>query len=454
MPKIEFVGSSARDQTNVKGNPSRLVNGYREPMIPGGKGGFVLRGVMGMDEFVTLPGVFMRDMVPFSGAIYATCGGKLYRVTSAGDVTEAGTVIDDPNTTSAENNGTLSIVANSVYVTTTGASVSAPIATGAVANAGSVAYLGGYTLVSEKGGRIVQWSGLVNPATFNGTHFASAEITPDPIIRILAFKDALYVFKAAGFERWGITGAAGANAFARIDGAFVEPGLAGFNLITIFPNGFAFVGSDGKVHVFVGGGLQPISTPPVEVALTENTPERMFYYERRGHGFICLIFADAMAWCYDIATGEWHERGEDGEAWTARAAVRLGSEWYVGTDAGKIARLTPVCRDFGRPLVRRYVSRTLDQSERFSVAKIEAFPRVGLDVQGLGDTSEAEVVLRTSRDGFTWSEPKPRPVGETGGFRKRVVWRSLGQFREATLELSLSCEADLPLLAEVDVEIA
>ena len=34
------------------------------------------------------------------------------------------------------------------------------------------------------------------------------------------------------------------------------------------------------------------------------------------------------------------------------------------------------CADFGDPMVRRYVSRTLDAGERFTVAKIEAFPRI------------------------------------------------------------------------------
>ncbi len=451
MPKLEFIGSSARDQLNAKANPSRLVNGYREPVMPGGKAPYVLRAVPGMELSAALPGVFVREMVTFGNDMAIVCGGSLYTVDAGGSVVNVGTVDDDIDTTIAENNGTLAIVAGGVYRTSDGATVSAPIATGSVTNAGSVAYLGGYTLVTEKGGRVVQWSGLVDPTSFNGLDFASAEITTDPIIRGITFKDAFYIFKASGFERWAVTGQAGANAFARIDGAQQEPGLAGFGLITTYPNGFAYVATDGKVYALVDG-LRPISTPPVEVALTENTASRVFFYELRGHGFICVVFDDAYAWCYDIATGEWHERGEDGQPWTAKASTKLGADWYVGTDSGKIAKLAPACTDFGAPLIREYTSFTLDSEERFSIDLVEAFPRVGLDVQAPADMSEAKVSLQMSRDGgFTWGPEKPRQVGPTGAYQTRLNWRALGQFRNATAKLTLSSETDIPLLASLNV---
>lgn len=449
--KLEFIGSSARDQTNAKGNPSRLVNGYREPMLPGGKSQHVLRSVLGMEPFASVSKVFARDLSVFGSAIIFACGGDLFSISAGGGVSTIGAIGDSEMTTMAENSGILTIAANGVYRTSDGLTVSGPIATGAIGPVSSVAHLGGYTVVSEVGGRTIQWSILGDPATFNGIDFATAEITPDPVVRLITFKEALFIFKEAGFERWAVTGQAGPNAFARIDGAMMEPGLAGFNLITTFPNGFAFVASDGKVYAFVGGQLSPISTPPVEVALTENNASRMFFYERRGHGFICVVFSDAMAWCYDMATGEWHERGEGEGPWTAKTSVKLNGDWFVGTDAGRVAKLSALCSDFGNPLVRRFVSRTLREGPRFNVDMIEAFPRVGLDKQTAADPSNAGVALRTSRDGFTWSAAKVRDVGVTGAYATRLTWRALGQFREATIELSLSSEADIPLLAEIEV---
>ena len=452
--KLEFVGQSARDQSNQKANPSRLINGYREPLVAGGKSQFVLRAVPGMEKIAQIPDVLMRDLNVETSQL-AACGGGLYRFAPfTGGVSLVGSIVDSEFTSMAENNGVVALAAGGEYRTVTGGvTLSAPITPGAITNAGSVGYLGGYTLVSELDGRKVQWSALVDPATFNATHFASAEITTDPIIRLIVFKDTVYIFKAAGFERWGLTGGSGPNAFARIDGAQTEPGLKDFGLITQFPNGFAYVSSDGKVMAFVGGQLTPISTPPVEVALSESQPSRMFYYEVRGHGFICVIFDDIPAWCYDTATGEWHERSENNGPWTAKAAVKTGRGWMVGTDGGALALLTPDCLDFDEPMVRRYVSRTLAQPERVSIHKIEAFLPVGLNTQGFGDVTEAKIDLRTSKDGgFTWSNPKPKGVGATGAYQTRLTWRALGQFREATIELSQSSVVDVPLLAEIDLD--
>jgi hypothetical protein len=179
----------------------------------------------------------------------------------------------------------------------------------------------------------------------------------------------------------------------------------------------------------------------------------MFYYEERGHGFICIAFRDCPAWCYDTATGEWHERAENGLAWSARASVRQNGVWYVGTDGGRIASLSEQCLDFGAPMVRRYVSRTLDPGRRVRLAMVEAFPRIAGDVQGAGDLSAASVTLRTSRDGIEFGSPKARQVGPVGAYDTRLTWRELGQFRRATVELSQSSAVDVPLLAELDVMI-
>jgi hypothetical protein len=131
--------------------------------------------------------------------------------------------------------------------------------------------------------------------------------------------------------------------------------------------------------------------------------------------------------------------------------VKLGNDWYVATDNGMVARLSPECADFGEPLVRRYVSRTLDNSDRFRLSQIEVFPRIEADVQGDGDGSAAKVGLKTSRDGIVFGPEKWRGVGKVGEYQTRLVWRELGQFRKATIEVSMSSLTDIPILAELNV---
>ena len=451
MPKMQFVGQSARDADNPAGNSSRLVNGYREPMIPGGRGSALLRGCPGMADFAEVNDVFVRAMSNFDDGIMAIVGTNLHRVTTDGTVTLIGDVdATDEIAGLDQSTGYVVAVAGRKYWHWNGTTL-ATITAGNVPNPASIAYLGGYVIVSEYNERVFGWSALADPTTWSGLDFASAEITPDPIIRLIAFKDALYIFKATGFERWAVTGLAGPDAFQRIGGAQEEPGLAGYGLIVTFPNGMSFVGSDGRVYVF---GIGPISTPPVEVAIERFEPQRMFYYEQRGHGFICLIFGDAFAWCYDTATGEWHERSQDDMPWQAKASVQVGNSWYVGTDAGKIAQLTNTCLDFGSPMVREYTSHTLEPGARFTVAAIEAFPRIDGDLQGDGDTTEAKVTLEMSRDGGrTFGQPRDRGVGAVGEYETRLTWRALGQFRKATARISQSSAVDVPMLAEIDVAI-
>jgi hypothetical protein len=106
----------------------------------------------------------------------------------------------------------------------------------------------------------------------------------------------------------------------------------------------------------------------------------------------------------------------------------------------------------GLPLVREYTSFTLDGEERFCIDSIEAFPRVGIDKQAAADLSNASVTLQMSRDGgFTWGAEKPRDVGVTGAYATRLTWRALGQYRTATARFTLSSEADIPLLASINL---
>ncbi len=452
--RVEFVGQSSRDGTNAAANPSRLINGYREPLVPGGRSQYTIRAVPGMASHATVDGIFIRAMATYGTMILAVVGLNLYSITSGGVATFLGSVgATDDIVGIDKNTGVATIIAGGDYYTWNGTTL-ATVATGQVTQAGSVAYLGGYTIVSQIDGRVFAWSDLALPATWSGLNFASAEITDEPIIRIIAFKDAIYIFKASGFERWATTGLAGASAFQRISGAQEEPGLRAYGLITTFPNGFAWVGNDGRVHAYNGQGVGPISTPPIEVALDEKSPQRMFFYERRGHGFICIAFSDTLAWCYDVATGEWHERSQDGGPWQARASVKFNNDWYVGTDGGAIAKLTPVCSDFDVPMVRKYTARTLENAGLVRLSKIEVFPRILGDIQGDGDGSEAKIGLKMSRDGIQFGTERFRGVGLPGNYETRLVWRELGQYRKATMELSISSLTDIPIAAEVEIDAA
>lgn len=474
--KLEFAGQSGRDATNPTMNSTRLVNLFREPSTAGG---FALRSVPGMAEFAALGRTFLRALAIYKGNLLAISGGRLFEVSPAGVVRDLGALVSGEAAGLSVNTGIATIVSGGVYSTWNGTTL-APVTVGSSDLVGSVAYLGGYTIVTELGGRRFWWSDLAAPGTMNALNFASAEITEDDLIRALVVGDTLLLFKANGFEMWGLTGLAGTSAFQRISGAMVETGLAGYALCCTFPNGAAFVGDDGRVHVWSSGSMRPISTPPVEAAIESYGPASVFYYSLRGHGFICIAFNGCPAWCYDVALGEWHERAEDNGPWTARAAVLFNGAWRVGSAVGLLATLNAVRVDFGKCMVRRAVSGAFGPvNQPFTIAKIEAQSRrasdreallegyaltddvgtLGMGAVALGDDGDdsgsAKVSLRLSRDGMTFGPAKPREVGDAGEYYTRLIWRALGQFRrQAVMELSVSCAMDLPISGTVEIDLA
>ena len=470
--KVEFTSQSGRDGVNPSAQTGRLINLFREPLVAGAKAGYQLRAVSGMAQIADLDRVFMRDLRVFNGNLLSLCGGMLSRITANGVVTEIGEVGESEASNLSENTGYATIVADGSYHHWDGADL-VPVALDYPV--GSVGYLGGYTIVTELGGRRFGWSDLRDPTTFPGLNFASAEIDNNPILRGVVCKDVLLLFKTSGFEMWAVSGQAGAKAFARVSGAMEEKGLRAFGLITTFPNGLAFVGSDGKVYLW-SGGLSPISITPVESALERNEPQRMFYYTKRGHEFICITFRDIPAWCCDLSTGEWHERAENDGPWTMETTTGFGGAWYGGTQTGKIVRLTDRCVDFGMPMIRKAVSLPLSKGKPFIVSAIAIYPQTGTHQQsdaeywleddvgvlsgdGLNplawaDDSPASIGLRVTRDGQSFGPERVRGLGAPGQRDLWVQWRNLGQFRRmGAFELTLSSTVDVPLLSAAEVEL-
>lgn len=442
MPQVEFVGQSARDSDFGAANPSRLVNLYREVIVPGGRAQHAIKSVPGLASFSVLPGVFVRAMETVSGKLFAVGAGRLYEIDGTGGYTDRGAIDPDAFTTIAGNNGNVTVVANGKYYLWNGTAISQPSA-GAFSDFGAVEFFGNYTILTEKNGRRFQWSALANPASLPGLNFSTADGKDDNLVRPFALNGALYLFKQTSHEIWYLTGQANARALARQAGGVYDIGLKSAGLICRIPGSAFLVGDDGRAHV-VAAGLKPVSTPPVETAIKYSNPQYCFAYEDEGHTFCVITFRDCPAWVYDIASGEWHERAEGAnlDPWSASCAVKFGGNWYAGRDDGKILRFARNNADDSGVLVREAVSRTLYQdAARAVINELELFPRQGF--------SEGQITLQVSRDnGNTWSAPKVRSTGPVGQYAQRVIWRGLGQARQFTAKIRWTNPHDISILAE------
>lgn len=451
MPDIEFAGRSRRDASNPAANPARLLNLYRRPL--GGEADFVLMDVLGQEEFADIGDVFLRAMFSVDDAIYAACGGSLYSVTS-GAVQNLATVNDSAETVIRANNADITVSAGGEFYLWDGASLTTPTG-GAFDDVGAHDFIGQHTVLTERNGRRFMWSAPADASDLDALDFATAEERDDDIIRPLAFGGNVWLFKETSIEVWYLTDSEDTTErFIRLPGGVIDTGLKSFGLLTRVNGGAAFVGDDGVVYRTMGGGREPLSVPAVHTAIERGEPRRMFRYEDEGHEIICLQFKDRPAWCCDLSSGEWHERafGVDFAPWPVVDTVKMGGAWHAGTDLGRIARMVRSAQDYGEPLARRAVSRTLSMGqERFVLSGAEAYAPNG--VTDLG--RPATLWARFSKDGGrTWGSEKPRTLGEVGEYQARAVWKAQGQFRSCTVELTITDPMSIPLEDRLTVRIA
>lgn len=482
MPDLPFIGRTREDADNPQNDPARLINYFREPS--GGRGGYVLKAVPGMVTFAETSDVFCRAMDEVEGLLYAAVGGSLLKVDEDGTVNTLASVTDSSETSMSSNNSNVVLAAGGTYYVWDGSTLSTPTG-GQFSDIGSVTFLGQRTVMSERNGRRIQWSALLDPTDISGssTGFATAESQDDDCLRVLAVSDVLWIFKEKSIERWGVS--TGEDVFTPLRGADLDVGLKGYRLVCKFPNGVFWVGSDDVVYVSgAGGDSQPISAPFVETEIKYGTPTACFYYEDEGHKFCAIRFQDGPAWVYDISSGEWHERAEGNTfgPWTATASARCYGEWLVGTDSGFFHSLNRQGTDAGEELVCQATSQVLElDRENFIVPLLEIFPQVGRSSLGrspvtglntgtgqllsdgegnllnLGPENSprpAYILLEVSRDnGETWGDPIQLSIGDQGEYYTRVKVNGLGQFVSMCVRVTFSEPDDAPLQARANVKV-
>lgn len=442
--RLEWVGQSREDGEAGQLDPSRLVNCYR---VANGDA-LYLRAVPGMTQMADLSDVFLRALEEINGTLYAVHGGKLASVASDGTITTlSASVTDSAQTTIAGNNGAVAVASGGSYAVWNGVTLSSP-ATGAFSSVGSVEFFEQRTFISELNGRRVSWSDVADATTFDALNFATAESRDDDIVRIMALGGVLWVFKQTSIEIWGGDGAGG---YAILPGRVIDRGIKDFSLLTRIPGGAFFIGNDGVAYLAAGDNIQPVSTQAVMTAIDEKTPTHCLYYEDRGQKFAAIRFSDRAAWVYDLSTQEWHERaqGETLQPWQAITAARAYGKQIVGTTQAVLCELDRTQTDFGDPMVRKAVSRTLAMGgRRFRVARVDLLPVTGR-------AAGASLLYRVSRDrGETWGPQKGRTLGETGQYGQVVALRALGSGHSFNLEVVISAAADVPLSAIAEVQVA
>ena len=313
-----------------------------------------------------------------------------------------------------------------------------------------VQFLDQYLIVNEPGTSRFWFSALSDATSWDGLDFASAEGSPDKLITlrvnnrelILVGDDSLEIFFNSGDPD---------TPFQRIQGAFIEQGIAAKETLREIDNSPFWLGRDehgnGIVWRLVGYQGKRVSTHAVEQAIAgygDLTAATAYTFQWKGHSFYALNFPGAnTTWVFDIATGLWHEQTytkTTGGEIRHRAENHCfdGTRHLVGDfENGNLYQLSDeVYTDDVAPITRRRRAphRANDGKRIFNYSfQLDMETGVGL-VSGNG--SDPKLMYRFSDDGgHTWSQEKWVSAGKIGEYRRRAIWRRLGSTRDRVDEV-------------------
>jgi hypothetical protein len=422
----------------------QTINFYAEKMPSDAKAQIVLMNTPGLRLHSGLGSGPIRGMADFHGSLFVLSGTDLYQVMENGSASVVGTVPaagDVYMESNAEQLGVL--VGASLYIWD--GSTLALVTDVDYPGWGSFCALDGYFIGTLPDSDQFSISDLDDGTAHDGGDVASAEGSPDHLVR--AFKDhrELWLFGRQTTEVWYNSGATDFP-FARVDGGFMEKGLLAAKLVAKNDNSVFWVGNDRIVYRADGFRPQRVSTHAIEKILRELETVSDGYsltYVQDGHTFICFTFPTSGATIVlDAATNLWHERKSYGlDYWRACCHVPIFGKLLVGDHInGNVYELDlDHFWENEDPIIRVATSAPIDANgKRISMATLDMSMETGVGLT-TGQGSDPQAMLSWSDDdGRTFGIERWASIGRIGEYKKRLRWNRLGSFRTRIYRLSVS----------------
>lgn len=390
-----------------------------------------------------------------NGRTFSVSGSELYEISSAGVGTLRGSLLTSSgDITIAENGVQLAICdGRDLYIFTYATNAFVRVVSANLPSAASVIFLDGYFIVNRSlTSGIFQISSPYDGLTWAALDFATAESSPDSLLRVASIFGQLWLFGDISVEPWNNTGAA-SFPFQRVNSsARLSVGVAAPATVLELDNTAYWVSKDinGSGIVYKADGFSPqrISTEAIELRLqaapSPSTLKAMAYQEA-GHIFY-IITGGGMetALVYDVSTRLWTE-------WA----------WLNSYGQYELPRANALIYAFGKTLaLDRVTGRIYHQSSAYysdngdEIARDRIFTHIfdngnpflikNLTVNfetGVGNTTieNPKAMLYLSRDGGrTFYIYYESFMGKIGEFLSRVVWWRLGRHRQCTFRVRVT----------------
>ena len=319
--------------------------------------------------------------------------------------------------------------------------------------------------VAEDLGRQFNWSAPYDFTLWDPLDFGVKEGNSDYLHSILCDHEELWLFGTETTEVWGNVG--GDFTFARNPGAFIHEGTSAVYApcsVGLSVCGLAG-GANGETVAFQISGLQPkrISTHAQEQEWNATgfqvNDATSYGYSEGGHTFWVVNFwTAARSWVYDLTTQLWHERSfwdtsidvfKRQQAWFHAFLPEWGTngKHIVGDPTtGKLYEMSSnyTDDDGAAILYRRAFPHLINEDNWAYIHRLEILAEMGA-LTG-GDTVP-QMVLDGSRDyGHTFINPRPVPMGSSGQYTRRAVWRRLGKARDWVPRVTIEAKVKIALI--------
>jgi hypothetical protein len=391
-----------------------------------------------------------------NGRAFAVIGAQLMEIQGDGSQASLGSLQESQgNVTMAENGVQLAICDGTyLYILTYATNAFVKVSSPGLATASSVDFIDGYFVISvgPSSGQF-QISALYDGTSWAALDFATAESSPDALLRVMNVSGQLWLMGYRTVEIWANTGALNFP-FQKISGAAIQSGALSAYACASLDNSAFWVGNDvnGRGIVNKADGLDPtrISTETIErriQACPDPSSLKMNKYQEEGHTFL-IITGGGMetALCYDLATQLWHERAHQNDQGNYELPLQadiffaFGKQIALDRRNGNIyVQSLDYVSDNGDEMARdRVFTHLNDENKRVTYKNLT----VGFEV-GLGNQSDPgkdpQCVLSLSKDGGkTWFGNYMRSIGAAGQYLARAVFHRLGQARTMTFRVRVT----------------
>jgi hypothetical protein len=405
-----------------------------------------------------------RTSLYANGRLFQVWGGGFYEVAANGTCTKWGAVVVDANPAQMVFNG---VVGGQVGIASGGNAYCFVLATNTFSQvlAGEctmIAYAAGFGLAFNILNGKVRLSNLNDLTTWNPATFFQRSLFADPYQAM--FVDANNLVWMIGTDTFEVryNSGVGTQPFVPLSGLVGAYGIAAPFAFGRSAKGNFWLARNsegiGSVVRTTGAAPEPISTYAMNTAIAgylrsaRIDDAEMLTYEQEGHTFVCVAFpsvpatlvvdADSQSW---TKRGVWNAARGQYDLWTPRTHVEAFGKHLIGerTTGNLYAMDTAYATEIdgtGIRRLRRAPART-NAHRREPVDLFELLMDVGVGLQGAGQGSDPQVLLRVSEDGGrTFGNELRASMGRIGEFQRRVYWNALGcsQLGDMTVEVVVS----------------